>query len=406
MILKGTMGRVHDHAAVRPKKSLRWVQMALYSAATVVFSDMYLPQPILPLLSHEFGVSPAQAGLSISAVVLLIALASTVYGPLSDLFGRKLVMVWSCALLAVPTLLCALAPSFGALLAFRALQGLCIPGLTAVAVAYLGELVEPRALGAAVGGWIAANVAGGLVGRVASGLIAETFGWRAAFGCFAALTLTCALMMAAALPRDLPGATGGWRHAYRGMVAHLGDRRLLSAFVIGGTLFFGFIGIFTYLPYYLTSAPFHLAPGQVALAYVSYLAGVIVSPLAGHASGRVPRRALIALGLLIAMLGIALTLVPSLPLIAISLFVLCSGMFTAQAVAPALVNTLARQSKGGAGALYLVFYYLGGTLGAVVPGLALQSFGWPGVASTCLGAFLIALVANWCLGDEHERSHR
>src|SRR5262249_25482150 len=157
----------------------------------------------------------------------------------------------------------------------------------------------------------------------------------------------------------------------------------------GGALFFGFIGIFTYLPYYLTGAPFHLAPGLVALAYVSYLAGVIVSPLAGHASARVPRRALIAVGLLIAMLGIALTLVLSLPLIVISLFVLCSGMFTAQAVAPALVNTLAHQSKGGAGALYLVFYYVGGTLGAVVPGLALQSFGWPGVAFTCLGAFLV-----------------
>jgi MFS transporter, YNFM family, putative membrane transport protein len=374
--------------------------LALYSAAAVVFADMYLTQPILPLLSHEFGVAPATAGLSVSVVVLLIALASASYGPLSDQLGRKPVMVGSCALLTAPTLLCAFAPSFNALLVFRALQGLCIPGLTAVAVAYLGDLVEPDALGSAVGAWIAATVAGGLIGRVTSGLIADMLGWRAAFGGFAALTFLCALALALALPRDTVGSAGGWRRAYAGMFMHLRNRRLLGAFLIGGALFFGFIGIFTYLPYYLTGAPFGLAPGLVAFAYVSYLAGVIVSPLAGRLSRRVSRRVLIAAGVAIAMLAISLTLVPLLPVIVASLFVLCSGMFMAQAVAPALVNTLARQAKGGAAGLYLVFYYIGGTLGAVVPGFAWQAYGWSGVAATCFGALLLALLSDWLLCGE------
>jgi YNFM family putative membrane transporter len=374
--------------------------LALYSAAAVVFADMYLTQPILPLLSHEFGLAPATAGLSVSVVVLLIALASASYGPLSDQLGRKPVMVGSCALLTAPTLLCAFAPSFNALLVFRALQGLCIPGLTAVAVAYLGDLVEPGALGSAVGGWIAATVAGGLIGRVTSGLIADMLGWRAAFGGFAALTFLSALALALALARDTVGPAGGWRRAYAGMFMHLRNRRLLGAFLIGGALFFGFIGIFTYLPYYLTGAPFGLAPGLVAFAYVSYLAGVIVSPLAGRLSRRVSRRVLIAAGVVIALLAISLTLVPLLPVIVASLFVLCSGMFMAQAVAPAFVNTLARQAKGGAAGLYLVFYYIGGTLGAVVPGFAWQAYGWSGVAATCFGALLLALLSDWLLCGE------
>lgn len=385
-------------SAAAPPLGRPWATAALYFAATVVFSDMYLTQPILPQLSAEFGVPPATAGLSVAVVVLLIAVASTAFGPLSDTLGRKPVMVGSCAALAVPTLLCALAPSFGALLVFRAMQGLCIPGLTAVAVAYLGELVGPAGLGRAVGGWIAANVAGGLTGRVASGVITDLLGWRAAFVIFAALTLLCAALMALALPRDRPGEAGGWGQAYRAMFAHAGDPRLRLIFLIGGALFFGFIGIFTYLPYYLTGAPFFLSPALVAFAYVSYLAGVVVSPLAGRLSARFSRRALIAIGLCVAMLGIALTLVPWAPLVVASLFVLCAGMFTAQAVAPALVNSTARRAKGGAGALYLVSYYVGGTLGGVLPGLAWQALGWPGVVAVCLAAFAVALAADWRLG--------
>lgn len=146
-----------------PPERLRPAILALYAAAVIVLADMYLTQPILPLLAKEFGVPPAAAGLTVSSVVFFIALASTAIGPLSDRLGRKPVMVGSMALLAAPTFLCAFAPTFGALLVLRGLQGICIPGLTAVAVAYLGDVVEPKALGGVVGGWIAANVAGGLM---------------------------------------------------------------------------------------------------------------------------------------------------------------------------------------------------------------------------------------------------
>ena len=109
---------------------------------------------------------------------------------------------------------------------------------------------------------------------------------------------------------------------------------------------------------------------------------------------------MIAVGLGIAMLGIGLTLIPLLPVVVASLFVLCTGMFTAQAIAPALVNTLARYNKGGAGALYLMSYYLGGTLGAALPGVAWQHFGWLGVVGSSLAAMLVALLADWLLCRE------
>jgi MFS transporter, YNFM family, putative membrane transport protein len=374
---------------------------ALYVATIAVYADMYITQPILPVLSQEFAVAPATAGMSVSVVVLMIALSSLASGLLSDILGRKPVMVWSCGLLALPTLLCSLAPNFGLLLLFRAGQGLFIPGLTAVAVAYMSDYFPPARLGALVGGWIGATVAGGLIGRVLSGLITDLIGWRAAFVFFGLLTLLCALLMAVTLPHDRTRmAAAGWRVAYRSMFAHLRDRRLVGVFLIGGTLFFGFLGTFTYLPYYLSAPPFNLSPAVVALIYLVYLAGVIVSPIVGRISGRISRRTLLIIGPLVGMLGLLGTLVPNLPAIVLSLLVLCTGMFTAQAVAPAYANATAASAKGSAGALYLMSYYVGGSLGAVLPGLAWQLVGWPGVMGTCLAALGAAFLAAWLLCSE------
>jgi YNFM family putative membrane transporter len=371
--------------------------MALYVVAIAVYADMYITQPILPLISREFDVAAPTAGLTVSAVVLAIALASSLYGPLGDSFGRKRVMVTACLLLAIPTFGCALTPSFGVLLALRALQGLLIPGVTALAVAYIGDQFAAADLGALVGRFIAATVAGGLIGRVVSGLIADLFSWRAAFVLFAALTLLSGAAIGLGLPRDRVAVSGGWGAAYRSMFAHLGNPRLLGAFLIGGTLFFGFIGIFTYLPYYLTAAPFHLSTGIVSSIYVVYLAGVIVSPLAGRLSRRFARPALMAAGLLIAALGMLGTLLPALPLIVASLVLLCAGMFTAQAIAPAYVNATAASAKGGASALYLAFYYIGATVGSALPGYAWQAWGWPGVVASCVSALALGLLADLLL---------
>ena len=367
---------------------------ALNFATVAVYADLYITQPILPLLSKEFHIAPATAGLTISVVVLMIALVSSSYGSLSDAVGRKPVMVASCLLLAIPTLLCAAATSFHMLLLFRALQGILMPGVTAVAVAYIGDYYSEAELGPKVGGWIAASVAGGLIGRVLSGLLAAGTNWRAPFLFFGLLTL----VGAAAIARGLPAGQGlaGIRlgSAWRGMFVHFRNRRLLGAFVIGGGVFFSFIGVFTYLPYYLTGPPFRLSTALVSSVYLVYIAGVFTSLISGRLSLRVGRRGMMAAGLVIAGAGVLGTLVHSLPVIVVSLVVLCVGMFAVQSTAPAFVNANAAGAKGAAGALYVTFYYVGASVGSFLPGHAWQAWGWPGVAGTSLTALAVGLVAD------------
>src|SRR5262249_51124224 len=314
---------------------------ALNFATVAVYADLYITQPILPVLSREFHVAPATAGLTVSVVVLMIALVSSAYGSLSDMVGRKPVMVGSCLLLALPTLACAFASTFHLLLTFRAFQGLLMPGVTAVAVAFIGDYFSEADLGPRVGGWIAASVAGGLIGRVLSGLLAAGINWRAPFLFFGALTLVGASVIAWRLPHREGKPWVRLGDAYRGMFAHFRSRRLVGAFLIGGAVFFCFIGVFTYLPYYLTAPPFHLSTAIVSSVYLVYIAGVFTSLVSGRVSRTVGRRSLMAVGLAIACLGVLGTLVHSLPVIVLSLIVLCIGMFTVQSTAPAFVNATA-----------------------------------------------------------------
>ncbi len=387
-----------------PRAAQRRAVVAIAFAAVAVFADMYLTQPLLPALGSEFRVSPAAAGATISAVVLTIALTSSAYGPFADVFGRKRVMTGGCALLGCATFACAFAPNLAALVALRALQGLLVPAVSAVAIAYLGELRGERDIGGLVGFYIAATVTGGLVGRVGSGLIADRWSWRAPFVAFAVFTLVAAAALALTLRERRvlagPSMATAFAESYRGMARHFGDARQLGAFVAGGTLFFGFIGVFTYLPYLLTSPPFSLSTGTIAWFYASYAAGVFTAPIAGRLSTRLSRRLLIALGFVVALAGLALTALPSLLAIALGTVVMCVGMFTAQAIVPAYVNVTATAAKGGANALYQAFYYVGAVFGSTLPGIGWERIGWNGVLVTCGTSMSLGLIAMLVLCHE------
>jgi YNFM family putative membrane transporter len=189
------------------------------------------------------------------------------------------------------------------------------------------------------------------------------------------------------------------------MAGHLRDRRLIGAYVVGATMFFGWMGLFTYLPYLLSAPPFSLSTGLISSVFLVYAVGVVVSPLAGRLSTRVAPTRLVAIGLTVEALGLAATLHASLVTIVAGLVLVVAGTFTAQAVVPAFVNQQARASKGGASALYLTFYYLGGTLGSLLPGLAWEKWGWPGVLLTCTSAVAVGLAANalLCAGRDPRR---
>ena len=240
--------------------------VTLFLAPAFIFANMYTTQAILPVLSLDFHVSAPAAGLTVSLLVLSVAFGSLVYGPLSDRIGRKKVMVGASFLVIIPTLLCGFAPNFAILVLLRTMQGLLMPGLTSVAIPYVYEEFEGKGRGLAMGIYVCGLTLGGLFARVGSAALTGFFNWRIALEAFALPTLIAALIMWKFLPETRKNTLTSantqrgsfFRQSIHDMSLHLHNRRLVGAFIIGFTLFFGFIGTFTYLPYYLTGPTFNL----------------------------------------------------------------------------------------------------------------------------------------------------
>jgi MFS transporter, YNFM family, putative membrane transport protein len=382
----------------------RWgALVALFFAPAFIFANMYTTQAILPVLSHDFGISAPTAGLTVSLLVLAVAIGSLFYGPLSDRVGRKPVMVGTSFLVTIPTLLCGLAPSFAVLVALRTIQGFLMPGLTSVAIPYVNEEFAGKDRGLAMGIYVSGLTLGGLFARVGSAALTGLYNWRVALLVFTLPTIIAALAMWRLLP-DTKGKPGGLasslrmdsrfpRQTLHDMALHLRNRRLVGAFIIGFTLFFGFIGTFTYLPYYLTGPSFKLPTIALGLVYLLWLTGIF-SPTAGTLAGRIGSRRAIAFSMGLAAIGLLITLIPILPIVILGLALLALGMFATVPAVNLYLGEQATTAKGTAASVYLSLYYFGGSFGAVLPGLALLWAGWTGVVFLCLGMVVVAIASD------------
>jgi YNFM family putative membrane transporter len=360
-------------------------------AAGAMFAVMYSTQAILPELGREFGVSPARAGLSISAVIAAVALGGWFWGPLSDRIGRRASLVTASAAIVLPSLLVPFAPSFGALLALRVLQGLCMPGLLTVGLPYVTEAYSPVLGARAMGYYLSSLVAGGLVGRVGVALVTAATSWRVALAAVAVLPLASTLVMRAGLPEEPAEGRRRERLTRADLRRVLGNRRLLAAMAAGAGLFFTFVGSFSYVTFRLEAPPFGLGPAVAGLVFLLWGLG-LVGPLAGRAAERIgwQRLALACMGLMAAGLLVSLpdALLPAIAGAGLVTLANFAGVTAAQLG----VAGATERDRGLATALYFTAYYAAGGLGGYLPGLAYEAWAWPGVVWLGLGVVAAGAV--------------
>ncbi len=110
----------------------------------------------------------------------MLAIGLLITGPVSDRVGRKPVMVAALFAAALCTMASAMIPSWQGVLVMRALVGLSLSGLAAVAMTYLSEEIHPQHLGLAMGLYIAGNAIGGMCGRLIVGVLIDFVSWHTA----------------------------------------------------------------------------------------------------------------------------------------------------------------------------------------------------------------------------------
>jgi MFS transporter, YNFM family, putative membrane transport protein len=382
--------------------SSNWLGLSSFGlGAAGMFATVYCTQAILPTLGREFGVGAARTGLTISVVVVAMAAGAWIWGPLSDRIGRKRCLVLASGLLVAPTVALGLAPSFAVLLLLRLLQGLCMPGLLAVGLNYVQEVFGDWLGGKAMGCYLSSLVAGGLIGRVGVALATEAVGWRLSLASLALLPSVAALFMHYALPQSASPARE--KQELAAVIRLLGNRALLLATLGGCALFFSFVGVFSFVTYYLEAPPFSLSPALGSLIFLLWSLGV-VGPVAGAVADRLGWRATLVGALTGSLLALPLSLVGTLPAVVAALAVLTVAMFSGATAAQIGVATASESDQGSASAIYYSCYYTCGAFAAYLPGVAWQWWGWPGVTGVALG--VLAPATAILLFAQVVREHR
>ncbi len=376
--------------------------LAMWCAGLATFVLVYCVQGLLPTLAAQFDVSSSTSSLVLSATTGALALAVVPLSAVAESWGRRRVMTAALAASAVLGLLAPFAPSFAALVGIRALQGVALAALPALAIAHVTAEVAPRWLGGAVGMLIAGNSLGGLSGRLVAGFVADGAGWRVALGVIGVLSLACTAAFRLLLPP--PVAPDAPRVRLRDLGnplrTHLRDPGLLALFGVAFLLMGAFVTVYNYLGFRLIAAPFGLPGWLAGLIFLGYVIGSWASTAAGRLGDRVGRRRVMWGAVLVALVGVWVTAPDLLGTIVVGLLLVTVGFFGAHSVASSWVGRRASLLPGGApglaSSLYLLAYYAGSSIGGALGGVAFDLAGWTGlvvyVSALLLGALVLALA--------------
>lgn len=378
----------------RGTREFRTVNRAFFVAGFVTFVTLYDVQPLFPIFTHEFGIGAATSSLALSVSTGSLAVSMLLVGTLSESIGRKPVMVVSLILTSILALLITLTHGFLSLLGLRLIQGIVLAGLPAVAMAYLGEEIEPRSLSAAMGLYIAGNAVGGMTGRIFTASMTTVLPWRVVMGVIGTGCILLSLYFLARLPssRNFRARPLNVRALFALLLQQLRNPSLLYLYAIAFVAMGGFVTTYNYITFRLLAAPYNLSRALVAWIFIIYLFGSYCSALAGRMAGRHGRARVLLVSLIAMVVGAGLTLIPSLAGIVSGIVLLTGGFYGTHSVASGWVPARATAARGQASAVYLFSYYLGSSVCGTAGGLFWTRFGWPGVVVFIVGLVLIGFL--------------
>ena len=346
-------------------------------AGSAAFLNLYSTQPLLPLLTRTFGASTFEAGLTITAPTVAVAIFAPFIGRLADRLGLRRVIVLSAWTLAVATALAATSHNLQQLILWRFVQGMATPGIFASTVAYVHEVWPPSHAGRATAAYMTGTILGGFTGRAVSGIIAADVSWQMSFVVLAVMTCGVAAVLTVWLPREPARSAAHAAKAGRGSFGHLlRNRRLMATCGVGFSVLFTQVAMFTYVTFHLAAPPYGLSTVALGWLFVVYLVGAVVTPFAGHWIDRHGHRAGIASAMALGGGGALLTLVPWLPAIVAGLALCATGVFTAQATTSSYIGAVTSSDRGLAVGMYSTFYYAGGSTGGALPSMFWNTGGW------------------------------
>jgi MFS transporter, YNFM family, putative membrane transport protein len=370
--------------------------LAVVLAGAAAFLDLYCTQPLLPLFTRTFGASTFEAGLTITAPTVAVAIFAPLIGRLADSLGLRRMIVGAVWALTLATVLAATSRTLHQLIAWRFVQGMATPGIFASTIAYIHEVWPASRAGRGTAFYMTGTIVGGFTGRAVAGLVAGAVGWPAAFVALGALTAIIAAVLTLRLPPEGDAhaphrAEIERRDARARGIGHLfRNRQLIATCGVGFCVLFTQVAMFTYVTFHVAAPPYGLSTGALAWLFVVYLVGAVVTPFSGWWIDTYGHRAGIASAMAIGGAGALLTLASPLAVIVAGLALCATGVFVAQATTSSYIGAVTRSDRALAVGMYSTCYYAGGSAGGALPSIFWRAGGWP----ACAGLVVVAQIAG------------
>jgi YNFM family putative membrane transporter len=382
-----------------PEAALKTERSKILIACTInliAVSTVFMTQSIFLELSEYFKIDITRARFSFSIVSLFYSASFFFLGPAADKFDLPKIAVTGLLFLFITVFYSSYAASFSLFIIAMALMGICAALIPASMFPHIAKTSPKNKIGIYMGLIVASGTLGVIFGRVSMGLLTSIIGWQFSFRIVSfVLFFLSALTFLALVEKHDEKSKNHQKltRLYANSIWLFFNPKILSLLLAGFSLFFGFLGMVTFLTYRLIATPFNFSSGEVG--WISF-AGItaLIAPFAGNLSQKIGTYKIIFSGLLFCLLSFQLMgWFQSITLTALGLLLLFLGVYACQPLVFLLIGqNVPKESIGSASSLYILFCIGGGSLSSILLGPVWRSYGWHGITTLCSISLLISLL--------------
>lgn len=383
-----------------------WQVLFMALCTGLIVANIYYCQPLVVLISKEFGVAESKAGAITFYTQLGYALGLLFFVPMGDMLEKRKQIVVTTALTVAALIMAALSVSITMLsIACFLIGGTSIVPQLILPLA--AQLSPPEKRGKIIGIVMSGLLIGILLSRSVSGFVGAWLGWRGMFWIAALISTILLVVMRFAFPAVKSKFSGSYGSLMRSLITLVKEQPVLREAALINALTFSSFGMFwTTMVLHLSGAPFYFHSDQIGLFGLAAVAGALIAPLIGGSADKGNPRVAIGYGLLAVGLGYVLFyfIGATVAGMIIGIILLDLGQQSVHVSNQARVYGLIPEARNRLNTVYMTVSFIGTSIGSAVGLWVWDKANWNGV---CLagGISVVLAFTVYALTYKHVSKH-